>query len=415
VDWGDGAGPAGLALAGQSFSPVHVFGDDGSFAAEVCVTDEDDAEGCGTVTVEVTNVAPVVSAGGDAVTDEDVMWSRFGSFTDPGADSWSATVDWGEGTGPVLLAPTGQAFDLAHEWGTPGVYTTTVVVSDDDGGIGSASFQVTVRDRTPPVVTPPADMTVDSQSASGAEVTYPAATATDLVGVTVEPTCLPASGDRFVLGSTTVTCSASDLAGNVGTATFTVTVNLVMTERTFRSVGAHDGWVLEGTETSGKGATLDDGAATGRVGDDATGRQYRAVLDFNTAALPDDAVITGVTVRIKKQPLLGTYPFNTHGLLLVDMKTGWYHNNQALEKYDFQAAGGRGNVGRFIKTAAEGWYRAPLRAPSYLLVNLEGTTQFRLRFATDDDDDGVADYLSFYTGDAPEADRPELIITYYLP
>jgi acetaldehyde dehydrogenase (acetylating) len=71
-------------------------------------------------------------------------------------------------------------------------------------------------------------------------------------------------------------------------------------------------------------------------------------------------------------------------------------------------------VGRFIKTASAGWYRAPLRVPSYLLVNLEGTTQFRLRFATDDNNNGAADYLSFYTGNAPEADRPELIITYYV-
>ena len=58
-------------------------------------------------------------------------------------------------------------------------------------------------------------------------------------------------------------------------------------------------------------------------------------------------------------------------------------------------------MGRFIKTPAEGWYRAPLRAPSYPLINLTGTTQFRLRFATDDNDDMGADYLSFYTGNAP--------------
>ena len=97
------------------------------------------------------------------------------------------------------------------------------------------------------------------------------------------------------------------------------------------------------------------------------------------------------------------------------MKTGFYTEAQALEKYDFHAVGSRGNVGRFIKTASAGWYRAPLRAPAYLLVNPVGTTQFRLRFATDDNDNGVADYLAFYTGNAPQADRPELIITYYVP
>ena len=49
-------------------------------------------------------------------------------------------------------------------------------------------------------------------------------------------------------------------------------------------------------------------------------------------------------------------------------------------------------------------------------MNLTGHTQFRLRFELDDDDDLGADYLSFYTGDTAVAtDRPELIISYYLP
>ena len=53
---------------------------------------------------------------------------------------------------------------------------------------------------------------------------------------------------------------------------------------------------------------------------------------------------------------------------------------------------------------------------AYPLVNLTGHTQFRLRFALDDDDDRRGDCLSFYTGDAAvAADRPELIVSYYIP
>jgi hypothetical protein len=37
-------------------------------------------------------------------------------------------------------------------------------------------------------------------------------------------TCLPPSGSFFALGTTTVTCTATDVANNVTTATFTVTV-----------------------------------------------------------------------------------------------------------------------------------------------------------------------------------------------
>jgi hypothetical protein len=185
-------------------------------------------------------------------------------------------------------------------------------------------------------------------------------------------------------------------------------------EMVFYSDQEYDGWVLEQDEDSGKGGTFDAGVATARVGDDDANRQWRSLLHFNTAALPDDAVITGVTVRIKKEGMVGTNPFNTHGYLVVDIKSGAYRDNPALEKFDFHAVGSRGNVGRFIKTPSAGWYRAPLRAASYPLVNLTGTTQFRLRFATDDDNDGTADYLNFYTGNY-YAGAPQLIVTYYVP
>ncbi len=187
-------------------------------------------------------------------------------------------------------------------------------------------------------------------------------------------------------------------------------------EMSFRSVGSSDGWLLEQDEDSGKGGTFDAAATTGRLGDDATDRQYRSILDFDTSGLPAGAVVVGITLKIKKQTIVGSNPFTTHGFLTVDMKTGYFHDIPALEKLDFHAMGSRGNVGRFIKTPADRWYRAPLREPSYSLVNLTGHTQFRLRFYTDDNDNLTADYLSFYTGNTPiEDDRPELVITYYVP
>ncbi len=189
----------------------------------------------------------------------------------------------------------------------------------------------------------------------------------------------------------------------------------VSQEMTFYSQGTFDGWALEQDETSAKGGTWDYTAATARVGDDAADRQYRSILDFDTSTLPDTAVVTGVTVKVKKQAIVGGSPFNTHGLLLLDMITGVYHGFRELEKYDFQAAGSRGNVGRFIKTPAAGWYRAPLRARNHALISLTGVTQFRLRFEVDDNDNLAADYLSFYTGDSSAANRPQLIVTYYVP
>ena len=132
----------------------------------------------------------------------------------------------------------------------------------------------------------------------------------------------------------------------------------------FRSLGVFDGWVLEQDETSGKSGTLDAAATTARVGDDASDRQWRSILHFDTATLPGNAVITGVTLRIKRQRMVGANPFDTHGFLTVDVKSGAFHDNPALESLDFHAIGSRGDVGRFIRIPALGWYRAPLRAPA---------------------------------------------------
>jgi DNA-binding beta-propeller fold protein YncE len=79
-------------------------------------------------------------------------------------------------------------------------------------------------DTTPPALVAPADISVDATSASGAVVSYTTPTAVDDVDGAVPVDCVPASGSTFPVGTTTVTCTASDSAGNTSTATFTVTV-----------------------------------------------------------------------------------------------------------------------------------------------------------------------------------------------
>jgi len=60
---------------------------------------------------------------------------------------------------------------------------------------------------SPPVITVPADMTVEAQNFSGATVTY-TASAVDNRGEPVQVTCNPPSGSVFGFGQTTVTCTA---------------------------------------------------------------------------------------------------------------------------------------------------------------------------------------------------------------
>ena len=93
----------------------------------------------------------------------------------------------------------------------------------DNHGSGTISFTVTVTDTTDPVVNVPAPMTVAPTSASGAPVSF-TASATDLVDGALTPTCTPASGSEFPVGTTTVTCTATDAHGNSASAQFTITV-----------------------------------------------------------------------------------------------------------------------------------------------------------------------------------------------
>src|SRR5262249_46925828 len=59
------------------------------------------------------------------------QYAASGSFTDPGADPWTAAVDYGDGSGLQPLPLTGQTFALSHTYTTVGTFTVTVQVADD--------------------------------------------------------------------------------------------------------------------------------------------------------------------------------------------------------------------------------------------------------------------------------------------
>ena len=68
----------------------------------------------------------------------------------PGNDSWTATVDFGDGSGVQALSlNANKTFDLSHTYANDGLYTVEVVVDDDDAGTHSDSFIVTVSNVAP--------------------------------------------------------------------------------------------------------------------------------------------------------------------------------------------------------------------------------------------------------------------------
>jgi hypothetical protein len=181
----------------------------------------------------------------------------------------------------------------------------------------------------------------------------------------------------------------------------------------FTSSGMQDGWILESSETSGKGGSMNKGAATLNVGDDAANRQYRAVLSFNTATLPTDAIITTVTLKVKRQGVTGGgNPITIFKGFMVDLKNGNF-GTSALQLTDFQTKGNKTLSG--LKPALNGgWYTMNLTTAT-TQINPTGNTQIRLRFKLDDNNNNVANFLKLYSGNASAANRPQLIIEYYVP
>lgn len=137
------------------------------------------------------------------------------TFTTPTATSSCATP------GPVTCAPaTGSFFPK-------GTTTVTCSSTDDQAHTGSCSFTVTVNDTQPPTIVCPPNVTKAGAPtcpvSTTQTVTYAAPTSSDNCPGVVT-VCSPPSGSPFPVGTTTVTCTATDASNNTATCSFTVAV-----------------------------------------------------------------------------------------------------------------------------------------------------------------------------------------------
>lgn len=144
VDYDDGTIENLIPNPDGTFELSHVYTDDGLFTVSVSVDDGntipipiDDAS------VTVTNILPDVSISDKSV-DENKSFTASGSFADPGDDTWTASVDYGDGFTPqsLTLNPD-KSFSLNNNYASNGAYTVTVTVNDGDGD-GILSFPVGV-------------------------------------------------------------------------------------------------------------------------------------------------------------------------------------------------------------------------------------------------------------------------------
>ena len=208
--------------------------------------------------------------------------------------------------------------------------------------------------------------------------------------------------------------AASNLVGGDGNNVYDIFSRAMPQMSFLRSRAADDGWVLESGENSNAGGTLNNAATTFNLGDDAANKQYRAILSFDTSSLPDTAVILNVALMIRKQGLVGSDPFSSLGPLHVDVRTGSF-GGIPLQVTDFQAAASKNVVGAIPKAPVGGWNQKVWTGSVFSFINKTGVTQFRLHFKLDDNNNGMADYIKFYSGNASESYRPQLIVEFYVP
>jgi len=211
----------------------------GDTAVMCSARDAEGNEGSATFTVTVHDTTPPdLTLPGDVDAE---ATGRDGATVEFEAAAW----DLVDGSVAVTCTPeSGILFGFGRA-------TVSCTATDAAGNQASGSFVVTVADTTPPAITVPSDIVAEATSRSGAAVTFEA-TAKDVVDGDVPVRCTPSSGSTFALGETTITCKATDAAGNEGSATFKVTVR----DTTPPSLTLPADITLEATGPSGAVATF---------------------------------------------------------------------------------------------------------------------------------------------------------------
>ena len=212
VDWWsfDKSAAFPLGETTVTFSATDAAGNVSTASASVTVTDQT----APVLTAPADGVVPATDASGTSATDPAVVaWAESAVAIDNVDTDLTITND-----APAVL-PLGAT-------------VVTFSVTDAAGNTTTATATATIADKTGPVVDAPATLIVlgedDGVSADNAEIVamIAAVTATDNVDDAITSISNDAPSDVFPLGDTTITFTATDAAGNSGTAQTVVTVAL---------------------------------------------------------------------------------------------------------------------------------------------------------------------------------------------
>ena len=139
---------------------------------------------------------------------------------------WSAYLDGARVAGPIASATRPDTIQIGNavftHWGAAN-WSDFRIDSIEVGPPAGDPDTDPEGDVEAPRIQVPGTTTRPATSPGGARVTYEA-TATDAVDPDPSLHCAPPSGSTFPIGTTTVTCTATDDAGNVSEASFDVVV-----------------------------------------------------------------------------------------------------------------------------------------------------------------------------------------------
>ena len=171
------------------------------------------APGSFTITVQDTR-PPVVSVPQDIVAEAVGPGGKAISFVASASDIVDGALT------PTCTPASGATFPV-------GPTTVSCTSTDAHGNTGSNSFTVTITDKTAPVFAGPptgGSITREATSASGMTLTDYTLTASDIVDGATTVLCSPALPNTFAIGSTPVSCTSTDKAGNTASLAFNVVV-----------------------------------------------------------------------------------------------------------------------------------------------------------------------------------------------
>lgn len=177
LNWGDGTIVTVPNVGKTPVTVSHLYADDnptGTTADSMTVTVTDATTTTvrtATDSITVNNIKPVVSATFASSVDEGTPVSVDVTVTDPGNDSQTVLVTWGDGNSTSVPMAAGvkngtvvtvtHTYDDDNPTLTPqDIVAASVTVLDDDLGFASSAASVTVRN-VAPTVTASADVTLD--------------------------------------------------------------------------------------------------------------------------------------------------------------------------------------------------------------------------------------------------------------